>query len=248
MLIRIYSAFQHRRAIVSPRASEVPLRLDHLLVQAQRESLSISSYTLDVNSPASVGEVVPRVLDELGRLDGLVNNAGYGLWGCLKDWSVVEVKTQFETNLFGVLSMTQAALPHMRDRGSGTIINVGAVAGWIGTPAGGAYAASISALEGLSRVWRTEVAQFGVQVVLIEPGLFRTAFRQNQAIGEQALDPDAPYYSFAQTIRRNSSKNQRWAAEGYESRLKQRSAGTGSSRNWLNFPALNYAAYNQNLY
>ena len=206
----IYLA-QHGYHVVA--TSREVSRLDSLLVLAQRESLPISAYKLDVNSPASVGEVVPRILDELGRLDGLVNNAGYGLWGCLEDLGVEEVKTQFETNLFGVLRMTQAVLPHMRYRGSGTIINVGSVAGWIGTPAGGAYAASKFALEGLSRVWRTEVAQFGVRVVLIEPGLFRTNFRQNQAIGERALDPHSPYYSYAQRIRRNSSKNQRWAGD-----------------------------------
>ncbi len=157
-------------------------RLDGLMAQARSDSLPISAYQLDVNSPPSVEEAVPQILDQVGGLDGLVNNAGYGLWGCLEDLTLEEVKSQFETNLFAVLRMSQAVLPHMRERHSGTIINVGSVSGRIGAPAGGAYAASKSALAGLSRVLRMEVAQFGIRVVLIEPGVIRTHPRLRERV------------------------------------------------------------------
>ena len=188
-------------------------RLDGLIAQARTDSTSISAYQLDVNEPAAVAEVVPQILDQVGGLDALINNAGYGLWGCLEDLSVEEVKAQFESNMFAVLRMSHAVLPHMRERRSGTIVNVGSAAGQIGSPAGGAYAASKFALEGLSRVLRMEVSQFGIRVVLIEPGLFRTNFYQNQIVGERALDLRSPYYSYAQRIRRNSAYNQRWAGD-----------------------------------
>ncbi len=188
-------------------------RLDGLMDQAGSASLPISGYELNINEPASVEEVVPRILDEVGKLDALINNAGYGLWGYLEDLTPEEVKAQFETNLFAVLRMSQAVLPHMRERQRGTIVNVGSVTGLIGSPSGGAYSASKFALRGLSSVLRMEVSRFGVRVVLIEPGLFRTNFHRDLVLGERALDPGSPYYSLAQRIRRNSAGNQRWAGD-----------------------------------
>ena len=186
-------------------------RLDDLTSLARTESLSLSAYQLDVNDPASVGKVVPEIIEEAGGLDSLVNNAGYGLRGCLEDLTMEEVKAQFETNLFAVLRMCQAVLPHMRERQWGTIVNVGSVAGHIGIPGGGAYAASKSALACISKVLRMEVAQFGVRVVLIEPGLFRTRFHENQVVGQGVLDPSSPFYDYSQWIRRNAGRSQRWA-------------------------------------
>ncbi len=210
---RATALYLARRGYYVVATSRELSRLDGLMAQARADSASISGHQLDVNSPASVSEVVPRILDQAGGLDALINNAGYGLWGCLEDLTMEEVKAQFETNLFAVLRMSQAVLPHMREKRNGTIINVGSVAGRIGGPAGGAYAATKFALEGLSRVLRMEVAQFGIRVVLLEPGLFRTDFPRNQVIGGKALDPQSPYYSYAQRLRRNSSRNQRWAAD-----------------------------------
>ncbi len=188
-------------------------RLDSLVETARSDSLSISAHLLDVNDAASVSEVVPRLLSESGGLDALVNNAGYGLWGCLETLTVEEVKDQFETNLFAVLSMSKAVLPHMRERGRGTIVNVGSVAGRIVGPAGGAYASSKFALDGLTRALRMEVAAFGVRVVLIEPGVFRTNFGLNSVVGEATLDPGSPYYMFSQRIRQKSGKSTLWAGD-----------------------------------
>ena len=188
-------------------------RLDELMEVARVESTSISAHQLDVNEPDSVGEVVPEILRQVGRLDALINNAGYGLWGCLEELSLEEVKAQFETNLFAVLRMSQAVLPHMREKRTGTIVNVGSVSGRIGSPGGGAYAASKFALDGLSKVLRMEVAEFGVRVVLIEPGLYRTNFFQNRVLGERALDPFSSYLNYTQRIRRRSGGAQRWARD-----------------------------------
>ena len=193
--------------------SRVLARLDEVTSVAQAESLSISPFELDVNQPSSVSAVVPQILEEVGTLDSLVNNAGYGLWGCLEDLSLDEVKAQFETNLFGVLRMCQAVLPHMRERRGGTIVNVGSVLGIIGNPTGGAYVASKFALHGLTKVLRMEVAQFGIRAVLIEPGLFRTKFSVNKIIGERVLDPGSAYYSYTHRLRTSSTGNQRWSAD-----------------------------------
>ena len=143
----------------------------------------------------------PIYWTDAGRVDALVNNAGYALWGSLEDVTIEEVKAQFETNVFAVLRLSQAFLPHMRERTNGTIVNVGSVAGRIGTPAGGAYAASKFALRGLTNVMRMELAPFGVRVVLIEPGLFSHPVpaepnHRTAGTGPQVpLQPPHPAYS-----------------------------------------------------
>lgn len=210
---KVTALYLARRGCHVLAASRKLSRLDELMAQARDESLLISAYQIDINESDSVDEVVPQILDRIGTLDALVNNAGYSLWGFLEDLTLDEVKAQFETNFYAVLRMSQAVLPHMRSRGRGTIVNVGSVAGLIGSPAGGAYASSKFALRGLSKVMRMEVARFGICVVLIEPGLFRTNFHQAQVVGEKVLDRLSPYYSYSQRIRGNSSGNQRWAGD-----------------------------------
>ena len=188
-------------------------RLDELMSVARSDSLSISAYQLDINEPASVADVVPEIIGQNGALYALINNAGYGLWGCLEDLTMEEVKAQFETNFFAVLRMSQAVLPGMRDRGSGIIVNVGSVLGCIGSPAVGAYSATKFALVGLTSVLRMELAQFGIRAVLIEPGLFRTNFHRDKVIGERALDPQSPYWSYVGRIRSNSGEYRLWGAD-----------------------------------
>lgn len=185
-------------------------RLDGLVEQARLESIPITPYELDVNDPSAVGDVIPRMLRDVGGIDALVNNAGYGLRGCLEDLTIEEIRAQFETNVYAVLNLSQAVLPQMRRRGSGTIVNVGSVAGQIASPGGGAYSASKFALRALSNVMRMEVARFGVRVVLIEPGLFRTDFLRNQVVGQRSLDPSSPYFQYTERLRRNQDGNMRW--------------------------------------
>ena len=210
---KVTALYLARRGYQVAATSRQLSRLDGLMAEASAASLPILAYEPDINESASVDKVVPRVLEDTGELDALVNNAGYGLWGYLEDLTMEELRAQFETNVFGVLRMSQAVLPHMRTRRTGTIVNIGSVAGHIGMPAGGAYAASKFALRSLTKVMRMEVARFGVRVVLIEPGLFRTNFHQNQVTAKRALDPQSPYYSKSHQGNRDFVQAQRWAGD-----------------------------------
>jgi NAD(P)-dependent dehydrogenase (short-subunit alcohol dehydrogenase family) len=185
---------------------------------ARQEALTILTRTIDISDPASVTNNVPAILSEVGDLDVLVNNAGYSLWGCWESLTLDEVASQFATNFFGHLSMIQAVLPHMRERRKGLIINVGSMAAHIGRPAGGAYAASKSALASLTKVMRMEVEQFGIQVVLLEPGKFSTNYNANRVIGTHASDPQSPYQCLIQHLKqkRESSKNKNQAGDPVE--------------------------------
>ena len=131
----------------------------------------------------------------------LVNNAGYGLTGAFEDIGIVEIKSQYETNLYGVIRVTQEVLPTMRKQPSGRIINISSGAGRFGYPGGSAYVSSKFAIEGLSESMAYEVEQFGIQVVLVEPGVIRTNFGENMVIAQKAQDPNSPYSQMMQRMR-----------------------------------------------
>lgn len=130
---------------------------------------------LDVRSDASAAACVDEVMRRAGRIDVLVNNAGYSLAGAVEETSLDEAKAQFETNFFGTARMMRAVLPIMRAQGGGRIVNVSSLAGLVGVPFHAYYAASKFAVEGLSEGLRQEVRRFGIHVSLIEPGDFKTA-------------------------------------------------------------------------
>ncbi len=132
---------------------------------------------LDVDSDESVTAAVAAA----GRIDALVNNAGFGVIGPVERLPIAECKRMFETNLFGALRMIQAVLPQMRERSAGTIVNVTSVAGRVAPPLDGIYGASKFALEGLSEALKLEVGHFGITVALVEPGFFETTFSDNAA-------------------------------------------------------------------
>ena len=142
----------------------------------QKESLKIDVLELDVDNEDSAKTAIRQILEQKQRIDVLVNNAGWGLWGCVEDVSVDEFRAQFETNFFSIIRLIQEVTPTMRKQGSGTIVNVSSVAGRIGFPASPAYISSKFALEGLSESLRLEMAPFGVNVVIIEPGVIKTNF------------------------------------------------------------------------
>jgi NAD(P)-dependent dehydrogenase (short-subunit alcohol dehydrogenase family) len=133
--------------------------------------------TLDVTSSSDIDRVVDRIVDETGHLGCLVNNAGYGQYGPLEDVPTDELHRQFDVNVYGPHRLVRSALPHMREREEGTIVNVSSVAGRVVTPGGGAYSASKFALEAMSDALRGELDPFGVDVVLVEPGPVETGFR-----------------------------------------------------------------------
>ena len=132
---------------------------------------------LDVTDRAAARRVGEQAVEHFGRLDVLVNNAGYGLHGAIEEVSEAEARSQLETNFFGALWVTQAVLPQMRRQGSGHIVQVSSAAGATGFPLVGMYCASKFALEGMSECLALEVAPFGIRVTILEPSDFRTGFR-----------------------------------------------------------------------
>jgi NAD(P)-dependent dehydrogenase (short-subunit alcohol dehydrogenase family) len=135
---------------------------------------------MDVDDDASVKQGVELVLSKAGRLDAVVNNAGFGLAGAVEDTTVAEAKAQFETSFFGVLRVCREVLPVMRRQQAGYIVNVSSVAGAIAIPFQSMYSAAKFALEGLTEALRMEVKPFGIRVVLVEPGDVRTPFTANR--------------------------------------------------------------------
>ncbi|WP_281194082.1 SDR family oxidoreductase [Halorubrum sp. F4] len=137
--------------------------------------------TLDVTDEDDVDRVVDRILDEEGAIDALINNAGYGQFGPIEDVTTDTVHEQFDVNVYGPHRLVRAVLPAMRRERDGTIVNVSSVAGRVSFPGGGVYAGSKFALEAMSDALRNEVREFGVDVVVIEPGPVRTGFSDRVA-------------------------------------------------------------------
>jgi NAD(P)-dependent dehydrogenase (short-subunit alcohol dehydrogenase family) len=133
-----------------------------------------TGYLLDVTEAKALEPLVGQVLSDLGAIDVLVNNAGYGLAGATEELSEAEIRHQMDTNFFGPLALIRAVLPHMRERRRGHIINISSVAGIVGFPGMPLYSASKFAIEGLSEALAGEVAPLGIKVTAIEPGGFRT--------------------------------------------------------------------------
>jgi len=135
---------------------------------------------MDVNDDGSVRETVRSVLEKAGKIDVLINNAGYSLAGGLEETSVEEARQLFETNFFGVLRVTQAVLPSMRRNGYGRIVNISSMLGLLPGPYRGIYAASKHALEGYTATLDHEVRAFGIRAVLVEPMYTRTKIAKNE--------------------------------------------------------------------
>lgn len=131
---------------------------------------------LDVTEHQRIGAVVEEAVSAFGRLDVVVNNAGYGLRGGIEEVSEEQMRTQFETNVFGVLGVTRAVLPYLRRQRSGHIVQMSSVGGIVSTIGGGMYAGTKFAVEGFSEALAKEVADFGIRVTIVEPGPFRTDF------------------------------------------------------------------------
>jgi len=165
----------------------------------QKEKLSLEILQLDVNDDESVKEAIQKIINEQERIDVLVNNAGYALVGPFEELSVKEFKEQYETNVFGVIRVTQAVLPIMRRQRNGIIVNISSIAGKIGFPLTSAYVSSKFALEGLSESIAYEVEQFGIKVILIEPGVIKTNFNDNIKVGKKVnIDSNSPYGEITQ--------------------------------------------------
>jgi NAD(P)-dependent dehydrogenase (short-subunit alcohol dehydrogenase family) len=145
---------------------------------------------LDVTSETEAHEAVGLAVRKFGRIDILVNNAGYGLLGAIEEASAKETEKLFGTNVFGLLGVTRAVLPHMRRQRSGHIINLSSVGGYTGYPGWGVYGATKFAVEGISEALAAEVAPLGIHVTVVEPGFFRTDFLDETSLARTAQQID----------------------------------------------------------
>jgi NAD(P)-dependent dehydrogenase (short-subunit alcohol dehydrogenase family) len=155
------------------------------------EKLPIKIILLDVTSDKSVSDAIQSILSESGRIDVLVNNAGYGLVGAFEELDMDEIKQQYETNFFGVIRLVQAVIPIMKEQKSGMIVNISSGAGRFGYPGGSAYVSTKFALEGLSESIAYELDPFGIKVALVEPGFVRTSF--SSVIAKRSQEPNSEY-------------------------------------------------------
>ncbi|MDH5431585.1 MAG: SDR family oxidoreductase [Nitrosopumilus sp.] len=170
----------------SMRNTEKRGELEHA---AKKENLSIEIIELDVDKEELIVSAIKKVVTDGERLDVLVNNAGYGQFGCTEDVTVDDFRKQFETNFFSVVRIIQEVAPIMRKQKSGNIINISSVAGRMGLPGSPAYISSKFALEGLGECLRYELGQFGIKTTLIEPGVIKTNFFNSMKVPESKTDP-----------------------------------------------------------
>ena len=167
---------------------------------ATKENLPIQIRQLDVTDELSVTNAIQAISSEAGRIDVLVNNAGYGLTGAFEDLAIDEIKAQYETNVFGLIRTTQAVLPIMRRQRSGTIVNISSGAGRFGFPSSSAYVSTKFAVEGLSESMSYELEPFGIRVVIVEPGVIRTNFLDGVVVAKKSKDQNSPYSQMMQKV------------------------------------------------
>ena len=153
---------------------------------------------MDVTDDASMAAGIAHIIEETGRIDVLINNAGYGSYGAIEDVPIDEARRQFEVNLFGLGRLVQLVTPHMRGQKSGTIINISSMGGRLTTPLGGWYHATKYAVEALSDALRMELKPFGIDVVLVEPGGIRTEWA---GIAADHLEETAEDSAYSDQIR-----------------------------------------------
>ena len=178
-----YIVFAGMRAATGKNASAA----EELRVLADQEQLALHIVEIDITDEASVEQAIETVVATTGRLDVVVNNAGIAFRGPLEAFTLEQVHQQFATNVFGAWLVNRAALPHMRRQGSGLLLHIGSIAGRIAIPFLGLYGATKFALEELTESYRYELAPFGIDVAIIEPGTFPTAI---SAKGQVAADSE----------------------------------------------------------
>jgi len=149
---------------------------------------------LDVRDEQSIRIAVDSIIKKTGRIDVLINNAGLGTLGALEDTTVEESREVFETNVFGVHAMCNAVLPVMRSQKSGTILNISSIAGQVAIPFRGIYNSTKFAVEGFSEALSMEVKPFGIKVIIVRPGDYKTNIHSNRKIAKNALDKSSVYY------------------------------------------------------
>lgn len=170
---------------------------------------------LDVTKADSMAQVVASIEQEYGKLDVLVNNAGYGQFGALMDLTLDDLRRQYETNVFAPVALVRAALPLLRRSSSARVVNIGSVSGLLTTPFAGAYCSSKAALHALSDALRMELAPFGIHVITIQPGAIQSRMGENGA-AQVVIPPDSPYQPIAQAVHARSTLSQQGASPANE--------------------------------
>ena len=165
-----HTVFAGMRAVAGKNAPAA----EELRALAQREHLALHSIEIDVTDDASVEQAIESIIGITGHLDVVVNNAGIAYSGPLEAFTIEQAQQQFDTNVFGVLRVNRAALPHMRRQGSGLLLQIGSVARRLALPFSGPYVATKFALEALTESYRDELAPFGIDAAIIEPGTYPT--------------------------------------------------------------------------
>jgi short-subunit dehydrogenase len=155
---------------------------------------------IDMTKEDTLEAAVKKIIDQEGRINVLFNNAGYGLYGTVEETDIDKARHQFEVNLFGLARLTQLVLPYMRKQKSGKIINTSSMGGKVYTPLGAWYHATKHALEGWSDSLRLELKQFGIDVVIIEPGGIKTSWGSIAADNIEKISQDGPYADFARKV------------------------------------------------
>lgn len=157
-----------------------------------RENLSLKILRLDVNDNQSIKLAIKKILNDTGRIDVLINNAGYGMFGPIEEITTQEIKKQFETNFFGTIRLIKAIVPIMRKQGNGTIVNISSMVGRFAVPLNSAYVSSKFAVEGLSESISFELEEFGIRVIVIEPGVVKSDFFHNVKV--KGMNLESPYH------------------------------------------------------
>ncbi len=157
-----------------------------------RENLSLKILRLDVNDNQSIKLAIKKILNDTGRIDVLINNAGYGMFGPIEEITIQEIKKQFETNFFGAIRLIKAIVPIMRKQGNGTIVNISSMVGRFAVPLNSAYVSSKFAVEGLSESISFELEEFGIRVIVIEPGVVKSDFFHNVKV--KGMNLESPYH------------------------------------------------------
>jgi NAD(P)-dependent dehydrogenase (short-subunit alcohol dehydrogenase family) len=180
---------------------------DTLYSAAQSRKVQLNVMALDVTSKASVQNAIQTIVAESGSIYGVINNAGIGLRGYFEDLDDEDIRQMYDANVFGVMEVTRAALPHMRKAGRGRIILISSVGGRIGSLGVSTYCSTKFALEGFGESLFMELAPLGIRVCLIEPGIIKTErWSVNRGIAPRAQDPRSPYYAWFQQSEAESDK------------------------------------------
>jgi short-subunit dehydrogenase len=204
------------RVFAAGRSTEKRAELDRL---AAAKKLPLETLELDVCNDSSVSRAVKHILQKAANIDVLINNAGVGLMAVTEELKLDDLRRLYETNIFGLLRVTQAVLPHMRERKAGRILMLSSVAGILTPPTYGAYSSSKHAVEALSNALRLELYPFNIEVILIEPGYIMTNFQQTAKelaqsyVEGSTISPYAKIYSGAIAGATNSRRESKTSPE-----------------------------------